>query len=123
MTSAAARRVLGTARGFVALAPAAAGAPAVPDSAAAEVENALLTHAAVAEAAVIGAPDEERGHIVKAFVVLKDRHSGDAATARALQDHVKAAIAPYKYPRAIDFVDALPKTLSGKVQRFKLRDA
>lgn len=91
--------------------------------AAAEVENALLTHAAVAEAAVIGAPDEERGHIVKAFVVLKDRHSGDAATARALQDHVKAAIAPYKYPRAIDFVDALPKTLSGKVQRFKLRDA
>lgn len=84
-----------------------------------EVENALLTHNAVAECAVIGAPDEERGQIVKAFVVLK---SGVHATERELQDHVKQTIAPYKYPRAIAFVSELPKTHTGKLQRFKLRE-
>jgi 2-aminobenzoate-CoA ligase len=83
-----------------------------------EVENALLTHDAVAECAVIGAPDEERGQIVKTFVVLKP---GASATERELQEHVKATIAPYKYPRSVKFVDALPKTQTGKVQRFKLR--
>ncbi len=84
-----------------------------------EVENALLTHDAVAECAVVGAPDEERGQIVKAFIVLKP---GAVADARVLQDHVKATIAPYKYPRAIQFVAELPKTHTGKVQRFKLRE-
>jgi 2-aminobenzoate-CoA ligase len=87
-----------------------------------EVENALLTHPLVAEAAVIGAPDEERGHIVKAFVVLKPEAEASAATARALQDHVKQTIAPYKYPRAVEFVRELPKTHTGKLQRFKLRE-
>jgi 2-aminobenzoate-CoA ligase len=85
-----------------------------------EVENALLTHDAVAECAVVGAPDEERGQIVKAFVVLKPGASVDA---RDLQDHVKQTIAPYKYPRAVEFVAELPKTHTGKLQRFKLRGA
>jgi len=88
-----------------------------------EVENALLTHPAVQECAVVGVADPERGQIVKAHVVLKDGTTGDATLAKALQDHVKAEIAPYKYPRAIAFADALPKTQTGKVQRFKLRDA
>jgi len=86
-----------------------------------EVEQALLTHEAVAECAVVGAPDEERGTIVKAFVVLKPDHDGDAAMIEALQAHVKAEIAPYKYPRAVEFLDALPKTQTGKVQRYRLR--
>jgi 2-aminobenzoate-CoA ligase len=88
-----------------------------------EVEDALLRHPAVAECGVIGKPDEERGMIVKAFCVLKPGHSGDAAMVKALQDHVKAAIAPFKYPREIAFVDSLPRTETGKLQRFKLRQA
>ena len=86
-----------------------------------EVENALLTHDAVAECAVVGVPDEERGAIVKAFVVLKTEVEANEATARDLQDHVKQTIAPYKYPRTIEFVTELPKTHTGKVQRFRLR--
>ncbi|MFO1324991.1 MAG: AMP-binding protein [Burkholderiales bacterium] len=86
-----------------------------------EVEGALLTHPAVAECGVVGAPDDERGMIVMAFVVLKPGHAGDAGAVEALQQHVKQAIAPYKYPRAVAFLDALPRTETGKVQRFKLR--
>jgi 2-aminobenzoate-CoA ligase len=81
-----------------------------------EVEATLLEHPAVAECAVVAAPDAERGHIVKAFVV-----SAGEVSARELQDHVKARIAPYKYPRAVEFVDALPRTPTGKVQRNVLR--
>ena len=86
-----------------------------------EVEAALLTHAAVAECGVVAAPDEERGHIVKAYVVLRDGHVGDGAMSKQLQDHVKATIAPYKYPRSVKFATALPKTQTGKIQRFLLR--
>ena len=86
-----------------------------------EVEAALLAHPAVLEAGVVGAPDPERGRIVKAYVVLADPWTGSRALADALQDHVKQAIAPYKYPRAIEFVDELPKTQSGKLQRGALR--
>ena len=89
--------------------------------AAPEVENALYAHAAVQECAVIGAPCSERGQKVKAFVVLAPGYAADPATATLLQDHVKAAIAPYKYPREIAFVEALPKTATGKLQRFALR--
>ena len=88
-----------------------------------EVEDALLRHPAVAECGVIGKPDEERGMIVKAFCVLKPGHTGDAAMVKALQDHVKATIAPFKYPREIEFVASLPRTETGKLQRFKLRQA
>ncbi len=86
-----------------------------------EVEAALLAHPAVAECGVVGAPDEKRSQIVKAYIVLRPGHAADASTARALQDHVKATIAPYKYPRAIEFVSALPRTQTGKLQRFELR--
>jgi len=86
-----------------------------------EVEAALLAHPDVKECAVIGVPDEERGQIVQAHVVLKEDVAGDAETARKLQDHVKATIAPYKYPRSVKFIDALPKTQTGKIQRFRLR--
>jgi 2-aminobenzoate-CoA ligase len=86
-----------------------------------EVEEALLTHAAVAECGVIGVADDERGQIVKAFVVLRPGHIADGALTRALQDYVKAAIAPYKYPRAIEYVQALPRTQTGKLQRHALR--
>ncbi|MBS0386112.1 MAG: AMP-binding protein [Proteobacteria bacterium] len=90
--------------------------------AAPEVENALLTHALVAEAAVVAWPDEERGNIVKAFVVLRPDAEASEATVRMLQDHVKLTIAPYKYPRVIEFVGELPKTHTGKLQRFRLRE-
>jgi 2-aminobenzoate-CoA ligase len=87
----------------------------------AEVESALLEHPAVAECAVVASPDEERGHVVKAFVVTTpDAVTGDALVAE-LQAHVKARIAPYKYPRRVEFVDALPRTPTGKVQRTVLR--
>jgi 2-aminobenzoate-CoA ligase len=85
-----------------------------------EVEAALLQHPAVAECGVVGAPDEERGEVVTAYVVLRAGMAGDAM-AKALQDHVKSMIAPYKYPRRIIFVADLPKTLNGKLQRFALR--
>ena len=86
-----------------------------------EVEDALLRHPAVAECGVVGQPDEERGMIVKAYCVLKPGHEGNAAMVRTLQEHVKAAIAPFKYPREIEFVASLPRTETGKLQRFKLR--
>ncbi|MDF1707978.1 MAG: AMP-binding protein [Paracoccaceae bacterium] len=87
-----------------------------------EVEAALLAHPHVAECAVIGVPDEERGAIVQAHVVLREGGEASDATAKALQDHVKAQIAPYKYPRRIVFCAALPKTESGKIQRFRLKE-
>jgi 2-aminobenzoate-CoA ligase len=86
-----------------------------------EVEGALLAHPAVAECGVVGAPDPARGTIVKAFVVLKSNYSKSEETKKVLQEHVKQVIAPYKYPRAIEFLDALPRTETGKLQRFKLR--
>ncbi len=86
-----------------------------------EVESALMLHPAVAECGVIGVPDEERGQVVKAFVVLKPQHAGDAAMASELQDFVKRTIAPYKYPRAVTFLDALPRTETGKLQRYRLK--
>ena len=86
-----------------------------------EVEATLLEHPAVAECGVVGAPDEERGQIVKAYVVLRAGHSGDSALTKTLQEHVKATIAPYKYPRTIEYVTQLPRTQTGKLQRFELR--
>jgi len=86
-----------------------------------EVEAALLTHPAVAECGVVGAPNDGRGTVVKAYVVLRSGVSPSADLTKALQDHVKAEIAPYKYPRIIEYVDALPRTQTGKLQRFQLR--
>ncbi len=86
-----------------------------------EVEAALISHPEVAECAVVGAPDQERGQIVEAYVVLISGVSADDATIKRLQDHVKATIAPYKYPRSVKFLDNLPKTATGKIQRFRLR--
>jgi 2-aminobenzoate-CoA ligase len=87
-----------------------------------EVEGALLQHESVAECAVVGLPDEERGQVVAAFIVLRAGIAGDSALVRVLQDHVKATIAPYKYPRQVQFVSALPKTDTGKLQRFRLKE-
>ena len=86
-----------------------------------EVEATLLLHPAVAECGVVGVADEERGQIVKAFVVLRAGHAADAQMVRTLQEFVKQSIAPYKYPRAVEFAESLPRTETGKLQRFKLR--
>jgi acetyl-CoA synthetase/medium-chain acyl-CoA synthetase len=86
-----------------------------------EVESALLEHPDVVEAAAVGVPDPDRGHVVKAFVVLRAGTRGDDALARRLQEHVKQVTAPYKYPRQIEFVETLPKTVSGKIRRVELR--
>jgi acetyl-CoA synthetase len=86
-----------------------------------EVESALVAHPAVAEAAVVAAPDAERGSIVRAVVVLRPGREPSEALARELQDHVKAETAPYKYPRLVEFADELPKTASGKIRRAQLR--
>jgi len=86
-----------------------------------EVEEALLGHADVGECGVVGLPDEARGQIVTAFVVLREGAAGSDEKAKELQDHVKQRIAPYKYPRRIVFVSELPKTTTGKLQRFRLR--
>ena len=88
--------------------------------AAPEVEDALMANAAVAECAVIGVPDSERGQIVKATVVLAKGYEADDAMVKTLQDFVKSTVAPYKYPRAVQFVDQLPRTATGKLQRFRL---
>jgi len=87
-----------------------------------EVEEALMQHPAVAECGVIGAADAERGQIVKAYVVLRPGHGDGPETVKTLQDFVKQTVAPYKYPRAIAFVDKLPRTQTGKLQRFKLHE-
>ena len=86
-----------------------------------EVESCLLTHPAVAECGVVGAADEERGQIVKAFVVLRPNTAPSTALVATLQDFVKQTVAPYKYPRAIEFRTELPRTEAGKLQRFRLR--
>jgi 2-aminobenzoate-CoA ligase len=87
-----------------------------------EVEEALLRHPAIAECAVVGAADDARGQVVKAFVVVKSEHRSSDALKREIQDFVKRDIAPFKYPRAIEFLDALPRNASGKVQRYVLRE-
>jgi len=87
-----------------------------------EVESALIEHPAVAESAVVSSPDETRGEVVKAFVILAPGYSGDDTLVKDLQDHVKKVTAPYKYPRKIEFVEVLPKTVSGKIRRIELRD-
>ena len=87
-----------------------------------EVESALLEHPAVVESAVVASPDPVRGEIVKAFVVLRAGHAPGEELVRALQEHVKRVTAPYKYPRAIEFVESLPKTVSGKIRRVELRE-
>ncbi|HEY5608767.1 MAG TPA: AMP-binding protein [Alphaproteobacteria bacterium] len=86
-----------------------------------EIEAVLLEHPKVAECAVVASPDPERTNIAKAYVVLRDQRDANEGTIKTLQDHVKGIIAPYKYPRAVEFVDSLPKTETGKLQRFKLR--
>jgi acetyl-CoA synthetase len=87
-----------------------------------EVEDALVSHEAVAEAAAVDSPHEERGAVVKAYVILTDGYEGSEELKEEIQDHVKAETAPYKYPRRIEFVDELPKTSSGKIRRIELRE-
>ena len=87
-----------------------------------EVENALLEHPGVLECACVAAPDEERGHVVKAFVVLREGWEPGDGTTKVLQEFVKQRIAPYKYPRRVEFVESLPRTATGKLQRFRLRE-
>jgi acetyl-CoA synthetase len=86
-----------------------------------EVESALVSHAAVAEAAVVAAPDEERGAVVRAVVVLRDGFAPGPELVAELQEHVKDQTAPYKYPRIVDFAPELPRTASGKIKRASLR--
>ena len=85
-----------------------------------EVENALLGHQSVAECAVVGVPDSERGNLVKAYIVLNKPYTPGEELVAELKDFVKSEIAPYKYPRTIEFIDDLPRTLTGKIQRYKL---
>ena len=87
-----------------------------------EVEGVLLEHPDVRECGVVGVPDAERGQVAKAYVVLRDGVAASDATAKALQEFVKSQIAPYKYPRRVEFVDALPRTATGKLQRYRLRE-
>ena len=89
-----------------------------------EVESALMTHKAVVECAITGVPDEIRGQVVKATIVLAKEYKAQAGEAliKELQDHVKKVTAPYKYPRVVEFVDELPKTISGKIRRVEIRD-
>src|SRR5689334_147909 len=87
-----------------------------------EVENVLLEHPVVQECGVVGVPDLERGHVVKAFLVLRPGSEGSPELIKELQDFVKSQIAPYKYPRQIEFAESLPRTLTGKLQRFRLRE-
>ena len=87
-----------------------------------EVESALVSHPAVAEAAAVAAPDDERGAVVRAVVVLREGFEASDRLGRELQDHVKGETAPYKYPRIVDFADELPKTASGKIRRAALRE-
>src|SRR5215813_268316 len=88
----------------------------------AEIENCLVKHPAVANAAVVPSPDSVRGNVVKAFVVLTPGAIGDAATIDSLQQHVRKFLAPYEYPKEIEFIDKLPMTTTGKVQRRVLRE-
>jgi acetyl-CoA synthetase/medium-chain acyl-CoA synthetase len=87
-----------------------------------EVESALVEHPAVVEAAVVASPDAVRGEIVKAFVILAPGYAASDTLAEQIQDHVKTTTAPYKYPREIEFVTELPKTISGKIRRVELRE-
>jgi acyl-coenzyme A synthetase/AMP-(fatty) acid ligase len=85
------------------------------------VESALIEHPAVAESAVVSSPDDTRGEVVKAFIILAPGYTGSDEMVKELQYHVKKVTAPYKYPRKIEFVDSLPKTISGKIRRIELR--
>ena len=87
-----------------------------------EVESALIEHESVMECAVTGIPDDERGQVVKATVVLSKNYKPSEELKRELQEHVKKVTAPYKYPRVIEFVEALPKTISGKIRRVEIRE-
>ena len=88
-----------------------------------EVESALIEHPSVAEAAVVGKPNRERGQIVKAYIILAPGFSGSDELTEQIQAHVKSVTAPYKYPREIEYVEELPKTISGKIRRVELREA